>query len=379
MRVAVDALPLLAPSTGLGQYTRELMRRIGRIPGVDLSFCYGLYWADELREGPLPYFDGLRRSVRSTLPGARVFYGLVRQAVFSAGVRRRGIDLHHAPNFLPSRFSGPIVITVHDLSYLKYPQTHPADRVRHLNRFLPSAIERASFVLVDSEFVRQELLSHFGVSEEKVVTTYLGVSEDFCVMPPERTAAVLNKHGLAPGRYVLSVGTLEPRKNLRRTLEAYGNLPQATRNAFPLVLAGTVGWGMEGVQQRLEALVRSGDVRQLGYVAPDELPLLYAGAAALVYPSLYEGFGLPVLEALASGVPAVTSNRGSLLEIAGDAAITVEPEDSLAIQRGLEAALQIFVERDARIERGIAWARTFTWERCAEQTVDVYRRAVGLQ
>jgi alpha-1,3-rhamnosyl/mannosyltransferase len=379
MRVAVDALPLLTPSTGLAQYTRELMRRVGRIPDIDLCFCYGLYWADELREGPLPYFDGLRRSARAAIPGARVLYGLVRQAVFSAGVRRRDIDLHHAPNFLPSRFSGPIVITVHDLSYLKYPQTHPPDRVRHLNRYLPSAIERASFVLVDSDFVRQEVLSHFAVPEEKVVTTYLGVSEDFRVMPPERTAAVLNKHGLARGGYILSVGTLEPRKNLRRTLEAYGNLPRATRNAFPLALAGMAGWGMEGVQQHLKALVRSGDVRLLGYVAPKELPLLYAGAAAFVYPSLYEGFGLPVLEALASGVPAVTSNRGSLVEIAGKAAITVEPEDSLAIQRGLEAALQIFVERDARIARGIAWARTFTWERCAEQTVEVYRRAVGGQ
>src|SRR5687768_5297371 len=134
---------------------------------------------------------------------------------------------------------------------------------------------------------------------------------------------------------------------------------------------------MEGLQQRLRALVRSGDVRLLGYVAHDELPLLYAGAATFVYPSLYEGFGLPVLEALASGVPAVTSNRGSLVEIAGDAAITVEPEDALAIPRGLEAGLQFFVERNERIARGIAWARTFTWERCAEQTVQVYRQAVG--
>jgi len=377
MRVAVDALPLLTPSTGIAQYTRELMRRVGRTADVELFFCYGLYWGRELREKPLPYFDNLRTSARAAIPSTRALYRLVRQAVFSAGVLRRRIDLHHAPNFLPSRFSGPIVITVHDLSFLKYPETHPEDRVRHMNKFLPSAIERASFILVDSEFVRQEVLSQFSISEEKVVTTLLGVSERFRAMPSEHTAAVLAKHKLARGGYILSVGTLEPRKNLLRTLEAYGSLPPATRKAFPLALVGTAGWRMEAMQDRLTALVRSGDVRLLGYVAQEELPALYAGAAAFVYPSLYEGFGLPVLEALASGAPTVTSNRGALLEIAGDAAVTVEPEDPLAIRQGLEAVLEPSPERDKRVARGVAWARTFTWERCAEQTIQVYRRAVG--
>lgn len=377
MRVAVDALPLLIPSTGIAHYTRELMRRVGRAPEVELFLCYGLYWARELRETPLPYYDNLRRSARRAMPSTRALYGLLRQAVFSAGVRRRRIDLHHAPNFLPFRFSGPVVITVHDLSFIKYPETHPHDRVQHMHKFLPSAIERASFILVDSEFVRQEVLSQFTIPDEKVVTTLLGVSESFGAMPSERTATVLEKHKLAHGGYVLSVGTLEPRKNLLRTLEAYGSLAPATRKAFPLALVGGAGWRMEAMQDRLKALVRTGDVRLLGYVAQEELPALYAGAAAFVYPSLYEGFGLPVLEALASGVPTVTSNRGALLEIAGEAAVTVEPEDPVAIRQGLQAVLEPSPDRDRRIASGIAWARTFTWERCAEQTIQVYRRAVG--
>jgi len=253
---------------------------------------------------------------------------------------------------------------------------HPEDRVRHMNKLLPSAIERATFVLVDCESVRQEVLSQFPVPGEKVVTTLLGVSESFRAMPPDQTAPVLAKYGLARGNYILSVGTLEPRKNLIRTLEAYSSLPQPTRKAFPLALVGTAGWRMNALQERLKTLLRSGDVRMLGYVAQDELPALYAGAGAFVYPSLYEGFGLPVLEALASGVPTVTSNRGALLEIAGDAALTVEPEDPVAIREGLQSVLESSLDRRERIARGVAWARTFTWERCAEQTVQVYRRAI---
>jgi alpha-1,3-rhamnosyl/mannosyltransferase len=133
---------------------------------------------------------------------------------------------------------------------------------------------------------------------------------------------------------------------------------------------------MDALQERLKTLLRSGDVRMLGYVAQDELPALYAGAGAFVYPSLYEGFGFPVLEALASGIPTVTSNRGALLEIAGNAAITVEPEDPFSIRQGLESVLEPSLDREKRIARGVAWARTFTWERCAEQTVQVYRRAI---
>lgn len=373
--VAIDASPLLTSFTGIAQYTRELAQRVMRTAGIEAHFCYGLYWDRALRSEPVRHFDEVRRSVRNILPGSRIVYRTLQQAVFSAGARSRHIDVYHSPIFLPLRFPGPTVVTVHDLSHIRFPETHPADRVRVLQRQLPRAIERARYVLVDSDFVRREVLATFGTPADRVVTISLGVSLAFRRRVGAETAAVLSKHGLASGRYVLSVGTLEPRKNVLGTLEAYCGLPESVRKAYPLVLVGAKGWKMEATNRRLAELVRSREIRRLGYVPQEELPILYAGAAAFVYPSLYEGFGLPVLEAMASGVPVVTSNSSSLVEVAGDAALTVDPQDAGAIRAALHSVLEESAERSTRIARGIEWARRFTWERCAEQTVAVYRDA----
>ncbi len=347
------------------------------VPGVEVHFCYGPYWDRELRDHPLPQLENAVRSAKKLVPQASGLYSAFRQAVFSAGAAWRRIDVYHAPNFLPLKFSGPAVITVHDLSVFRYPETHPADRVRVMTEGLPKAIERARYVLVDSEFVRGEVLAKFAVSPDKVVTTLLGVSGVFRPCSRQEVAPIVEKHGLQAGAYILSVGTLEPRKNLARTLDAYSRLPAATRRAFPLALVGMAGWKMDSVQERLRALLAAGEIRILGYVSQQDLPMLFAGARALVYPSLYEGFGLPVLEAMASGIPVVTSNQGSLLEVAGTAALTVDPEDPDAIGGALLSLLEESKERQSRIARGIDWAHTFTWERCAEQTVAVYRRAAA--
>jgi glycosyltransferase involved in cell wall biosynthesis len=377
MKVAVDALPLLGPFTGIAHYTRELMQRMQALAGIELFYCYGLYWDRSLRVHPVAHYDAVRKSARSVFPAAaRSIYRGMRQAVFSAGARRRRIDLYHAPNYLPLEFDGPTVITVHDLSYLRYPETHPADRVEVMTRQLPRAIERASFVLVDSHFVRQEVLSAFPKAADKVITTHLGVSERFRPMAPAETATVVGGHGLVPGSYVLSVGTLEPRKNLVGTLEAFSQLPAQTRARFPLALVGMTGWRMEGMQERITSMAHTGEIRLLGYVSPADLPAVYAGAAAFVYPSLYEGFGLPVLEALASGIPVVASNTSSLPEVAGEVALTLDPHDHAGLANALKELLEPSSKRQARIQKGIDWARSFTWERCAQQTFAVYQRAL---
>lgn len=377
MNVAIDALPLLSPSTGIARYTRELVLQFCASEDVRPFLHYGLRWSTELRDAPVTGIVSAKNAFKRFVPHSYEIMRALRQVSFWTGARRHRIDLYHAPNFMPLAFSGPTVITVHDLSFLRYPQTHPAERVRVMSRRVPKAIAACDYVLVDSEFVRQEVLEVYGPPPDKVVTTHLGVSERFRPMTVDETRPVLARHALEHGKYVLSVGTLEPRKNLGGTLEAFGRLPAALQKRHPLALVGMVGWHMEQLGERLRKLTAGGTVRALGYVDDDDLPYLYAGAAAFIYPSIYEGFGLPVLEALAAGVAVVTSNRASLKEVAGKEAAALEPDDFAGLSEALRKALEDdAVDPQARARR-IAWARSFSWQRCAEQTLAVYRQALA--
>jgi alpha-1,3-rhamnosyl/mannosyltransferase len=377
VNLAIDALALLSPSTGIARYTRELVLQFRASGEVRPFLHYGLRWSTELREAPVAGIVSAKNAFKRVVPQSYEIMRALRQASFWLGARRHRIDLYHAPNFMPLRFSGPTVITVHDLSFLRYPETHPAERVRVMNRRVPQAIATCDYVLVDSEFVRQEVLEAYGPPPEKVVTTHLGVSARFRPMTADETRLVLGRHGLEHGKYVLSVGTLEPRKNLGGTLEAFARLPASLQSRYPLALVGMMGWHMEQLGERLRKLSAGGTVRALGYVDDADLPYLYAGAAAFIYPSVYEGFGLPVLEALAAGVPVVTSSRASLKEVAGAEAAALEPDDFAGLSAALRKALEHDATDTAGCARRVAWARSFSWERCAEQTLAVYRRALA--
>src|SRR3954464_14115347 len=329
-------------------------------PEIRPFLHYGFRWSTELREAPVAGIVSAKNAFKRAVPQSYEVLRAMRQVSFFLGARRRRIDLYHAPNFLPLRFYGPTVITVHDLSFMRYPETHPKERVQVMERRLPEAIRRSQFVLVDSDFVRGEVIDVYGAPADKVITTHLGVAERFRPMSAQATRPVLERYGLAHGGYILSVGTLEPRKNLVGTLEAFALLPAELRSAYPLALVGMTGWKMEHMNARIDALASVGHVKPMGYVADEDLPHLYAGAAAFIYPSIYEGFGLPVLEALATGAPVITSNPASLPEVAGQQAATVDPADDAALARALREALDASGQIEAR-EKRIAWARSFTW------------------
>lgn len=379
IRLAMNGLSLLVPHAGIATYTRNLAIALRESSQVDLSMFYGAGWSSGIRDSPLPGAGGLKQAILKVIPRPYWLRRLgLAQRRFSVGVRRLRIDLYHEPAFLPFRFDGPIVITIHDLSPLRYPETHPAERVANFRRYLPDAIERAARIIVDSAFVGREVIEIFGVNPERVKPTLLGVSADYRPRGSEETAAVMAKYGLERGRYVFAVGTLEPRKNLVQAIEAHGLLPEALRRRAPLVVAGAKGWVAAALEERIAAAERSGDVRWLGYVPSAELPLLYAAARVLVYPSIYEGFGFPPLEAMASGVPVITSNQASLPEVAGSAAIMVEPRDGEALRREMQRLLEDDGEVKRRVALGHAQAAKFTWQRCAEQTMAVYREALAV-
>ena len=375
VQFAVNARPLLGPVTGIGRYLVGLMREVERDGRFVPDYFYATHWSPRLAQasaGSVP--PNLVRMLRS-LPPLHSLARAVQRRNFAAGLRRGDCAFYFEPNYVPFRTELPTVITIHDLSHLRHPETHPAARVRQLERELPAAIDRASRILTPSEFTRREVIDVFGVNPERAIATPLGVEPCFVPRDPDETAEWLARLNLTHRRYFLAVGTLEPRKNLLTTIEAHSRLPQRLRDAYPLVVAGIRGWLTGAISRRLNEATTRGEVRLLGHVADAQLPLLYSGAAMLCYLSLYEGFGLPPLEAMASGVPCAVSNRASLPEVVGDAGILLAPHDV----DGLTAAmLRIVEDREfaADLEaRGLERAKAFTWKRCATLTMKCWEEA----
>jgi glycosyltransferase involved in cell wall biosynthesis len=351
------------------------MTALAAFKAVEPRYFYGFHWSDELRMGaPAAVVQG-KGIAQRWLPFAWEASRAVQGAIFAL----RGaahFDLYHEPTYLLLGERIPAVVTVHDLSFVHYPEAHPAGRVRMLDRRLPRSLERARAVITDSEAVRDEIIKRYGIHPEKIRAIPLGVSSRFRPRTTDELSPVLRRFDLVAGGYLLSVGTLEPRKNLVRAVRAYLKLPARLRKRFPLVVVGARGWHESETLAELAPLVRSGEARVLDYVDAGALTHLYAGAAGVVYPSLYEGFGLPIAEAMASGVPTLTSRVGCMRELANGAAILVDPTDVADIALGLERLLEDPSERERARHAGLARARELTWHRCAEQTLAVYRHVL---
>jgi glycosyltransferase involved in cell wall biosynthesis len=378
MRIAFNTTSLLSPLTGIGQYSRHLAQGFLQHSEVDADFFYGAFWHKEVREAPVPGAQRLLPWIRNHVPYSYALRRMVQAQRFGTHVKNNKFDLYHEPNILPLPFDGPTVVTVHDLSWIRYPETHPIERVRAMNKYFERGLKQATLLLTDSEFVKQELMDIFKVKAESIVTIPLGVEPMFKPRTKLETQCTLHRFGLTHGQYLLAVGTLEPRKNITAALQAYTQLPAPIRRNYPLALVGMQGWLTSALNSKIAPLLESGEVRQLGYLSRPELAQITAGATSLVYPSLYEGFGLPPLEAMASGIPVIASNTSSLPEVVSDSGILIDPFDTNALA---DAMHRVIVDPNLRkhfSKLALKRSQPFTWDQCVLKTISAYKRALKI-
>ncbi len=354
-------------SAGVHQYIYHLLRHLG-------GEGDGLRYTVMLGEGALP-LDVALATLRSGWPTGRAAARVAWEQLAQPGLLRRiGADLVHGPVFVgPLLAPCPAIVTIHDLSFIRFPEMfRPANRL-YLTALTRLSARRARRLIAVSEHAAAESARLLGVSRERIDVIYHGVDPVFRPLPDDEVAAFRQRRGL-PERFVFFVGTLEPRKNLVRLVEAFARVHDTQ---VGLMLAGGKGWLYDELFARVETLGLSKRVIFPGYVMSEELPLWYNAATILAYPSVYEGFGLPVLEAQACGTPVLTSNVSSLPEAAGDAALMVAPYNVEALAAGLNHLLTSESLRGDLRERGIAHARKFSWSRAAQETARVYRRALA--
>jgi len=350
--VTIDATSTLLRSAGIKSYTYYLVRALRRIAK-----------GDEIRAYPYLKDFGALDHEASTLSRfatlGRIAALYVSRSTPLLDVMLAGSDVFHASNQVRRAPRGvKLTATIHDLTCWLMPELHTEANVRADRNFAEKILRRADGLIAVSENTRQDAIRLLGIAPEKIETIYSGVAEEYFDARPVKRARP----------YVLYVGTIEPRKNLNVLLDAWKLL----RTDFELVIAGSEGWGSEGTLARIR-----NEATYLGYVPEADLPGLVAGATVFVYPSLYEGFGFPVVQAMAAGVPVVTSNTSCLPEIAGDAAILVDPRSTSEIADGLERLLGSESLRAQFAARGRERAGMFRWETCAARSLAFFRRIAG--
>jgi alpha-1,3-rhamnosyl/mannosyltransferase len=387
MRVVINATAAIGPRTGVGHYTVELIRALAATHAVRITVYPHPILAKVrvwLGGGPKPAEPTLAGAVPARRPlwkrAARVPFRWGWRAMIEQEARHafhpRRVDLYHEPNFFPVRTRLPTVVTVHDLSAVLHPEWHPADRVAlYQSEFLPR-VKDFAHVLTVSDAAREEILRTFGLPPDRVTRAYNGVRAHLRPLSRQENEPVLGRLGLPP-TYLLHVGTLEPRKNLLMLAKAYTALPAELRERCPLVLVGPWGWRFEELAAYYESEARHKNVIHVGYVPDADLPAVYTAARALVYPSRYEGFGMPAAEMLACGGAVIASSTPAVAEVLGPCGTLLDPADEGGWHDAMAKAIR---EPDwtALLARGAAdRAARFTWAACARDTLTAYRAALG--
>jgi glycosyltransferase involved in cell wall biosynthesis len=379
MNIGIDVTAALTQGGGIGRYIRELVQAVVALDSVN---SYRLFSAKP--PATLPVADPIPQANNVTHCPApldeRWLYRLWYRLRLPLPVQwvTGSLDLFHSPDFVLPPVSGAIstLLTVHDLSFIHFPETFPQRLVSYLNQVVPWSVGRASHILADSEATKHDLTALWQVPSEKISVLYSGVNKRFQpVTDVGRITAVRQKYRLQEWPYVLSVGTLQPRKNYQMLIRAFQ--PLADKLPHHLVISGGKGWLYDEMMAEVARQGLTGRVHFIGFVDDADLPTLYSEASLFAFPSLYEGFGLPLLEAMGCGTAVLTSNSSSLPEVAGDAAWQLAPQDQSAWTEALDTLLTNSQVQNRLITAGFSRVDRFSWQQSAAQLLKIYQRLLS--
>lgn len=374
MKIGIDVTSAITQGGGIGRYTREL---VPALLALDSSNEYQLFSARQPAVLPVP--DPVPTAPNVTYKPAplderwlyRLWYRL--RLPLPVQLVTGQLDLFHSPDFVLPPVSGgiPTLLTVHDLSFVHSPHTFPERLVAYLNRVVPWSVKRATHILADSLATKRDLIDVWQVPADKITVLYCGVNAMFQPVTDDGAlTAVRQKYNLGKTPYVLCVGTIQPRKNYQMLIRAFR--PVAAALPHNLIFAGGKGWLYEEMMAEVEKQGLNGRAHFIGFVDDADLPALYSASELVAMPSLYEGFGLPLLEAMACGVPVLSSNASSLPEVVGETAVTFSPHDQQAWSQTLLDILANPAARQQMVAAGFQQARQFTWQKSARQLLKIY-------
>lgn len=364
------------PLTGIGRYAFELAKELQqREDKLTLTYLHGTKVRDSLAVASesTQSVQSLKRKLQKSKTASEI-YRLTFPVMKSLALRKFKEHIYHSPNYyLPPKVPH-CVATFHDLSVFHWPQFHPAGRVHLMQKELRNTVARAKMLITDSHYTKRELVEFFELEENNVTVAPLAYNEQFHPRSASDVEHVLNEYQLEWRSFFLYTGTIEPRKNIITLLRAYDRLPMIAKKNFPLVISGYKGWENAELFKLFSKGEREGWLKYLGFVPGKHLPILYSAATSFVFPSIYEGFGLPVLEAMASGTPVICSNATSLPEVVGDTALMHDPEDVDRLTTYLQKMIDDGSKKQSMIDAGLIRAKYFSWSACADKTIEAYEQ-----
>lgn len=372
--VAIDYTPAYEQGGGIGRYVRELIAALAR---QDQETPYRLF-VSGVRELSLPHRPGHNFEWKPTRLSPRWLARLWYRARVPLPVEYfvGNASVYHATDFVlpPTRRSTRTMLTVHDLSFVRVPEAASPRLRAYLDSVVPRSVRRADHILSDSQATKDDLIELYGVSPGKITVLLSGVAERFTRIDDGKGLLTMrNRYALGTRPYILAVGTVQPRKNYVRLIHALARL-RVLGYDLALVIAGGRGWLQDPIYQAIRDTHTEAYVHLIGFADDSDLPALYGGAACLAYPSLYEGFGLPILEAMACGTPVITANLSSLPEVAGDAALLVDPYDLDSLIDSIRRLLDDQSLRKSLVAKGLERVKHFTWDESARQLRAIYAR-----